>query len=485
MLAAQRNRRETVKTRSTDPHQSTDGRGGPGPDTPTTERHPLTAQDTLLEDELDTTLILDAAPETIAELGAGWPDWAPPTIVEVDGAAATRGPQTLEDVPTRLNAAPQTGTTPAPRLTVLPSADQRATQPTLVYDGRPRYEPQGLLGEGGMGSVYRAQDNDIGRPVAVKSLHPHLRSGQGVVRFTEEIRTIGRLEHPNIVPIHDVGVDEDGGHYFVMRYLAGETLASIIERLDAGDSATHERYGFERRVEIFIGVLEALHHAHAMGIIHRDLKPANIMVGPHGEVVVMDWGLAKTLRHGGGAQRPDPQPGAPAPAYAGSPFDQTVQGAILGTPAYMSPEQARGEDVDERSDTYSACVLLWELLCLRHYLRDLRTVPAVIAAVIQEPVPLAMGQRHPHQPRVPASLGWFLQKGLAKDRSERFQSVEEMLDRLRLRSEGVVPIQCPITFSHRVGRALLRQMDRHPLAFTLAMGVAVIGAGLLGLRALL
>ena len=113
-----------------------------------------------------------------------------------------------------------------------------------------------------------------------------MESPEALARFVEEIRTTGGLEHPNIVPIHDVGLDEKGRYYFIMKYVDGETLESILARLRAGDRETHARYGFERRVEIFKGVLEAIAYAHARGYIHRDIKPANIMVGAFGEVLV-------------------------------------------------------------------------------------------------------------------------------------------------------------------------------------------------------
>jgi serine/threonine protein kinase len=114
-------------------------------------------------------------------------------------------------------------------------------------------------------------------------------------RFADEVRAVGQLEHPNIVPVHDVGIDETGQHYLVMKYVQGETLESIIEHLAAGDPSYVARFPQEHRARIFLSILQALRYAHGRGIIHRDIKPANIMVGPHGEVTVMDWGLAKTV----------------------------------------------------------------------------------------------------------------------------------------------------------------------------------------------
>jgi tRNA A-37 threonylcarbamoyl transferase component Bud32 len=182
------------------------------------------------------------------------------------------------------------------RTTVLPRIELNGAQAELVFDGKQRFEKIRLLGEGGLGEVVGAHDHDIGRKVAIKRLRAEVRSPAALARFVDEIRTIGKLEHPNIIPIHDVGMDESGELYFVMKYVDGETLEDVIQKLAAGDREYHERYTFERRVEIFRALLEALAFAHDRGIIHRDIKPANVMIGKFGEVLLMDWGIAKSLR---------------------------------------------------------------------------------------------------------------------------------------------------------------------------------------------
>ncbi len=193
-----------------------------------------------------------------------------------------------------------------------------------------RYEVMQVLGAGGMGEVALAEDHDIQRKVALKRLRPDARSEPALARFAEEVGIIGQLEHPNITPVHDVGIDEEGQHYFVMKYVDGETLESIIDKLAAGAPGYAERFGTDERVEIFVGILNAVRYAHARGVVHRDLKPANIMVGRYSEVTVVDWGIAKKRDS----------------AEAGSGLD--------GTPLYMSPEQAAGDlaAVGERSDIY-------------------------------------------------------------------------------------------------------------------------------------
>jgi serine/threonine-protein kinase len=341
------------------------------------------------------------------------------------------------------------------RTTVLPRVEIVDAKPRLVTDRKRRFEPIRPLGEGGHGEVMGARDNDIGRNVAVKRLRPELKSPAVALRFAEEVRTVGQLEHPNIVPIHDVGLDENGDYYFVMKYVDGETLEAVIEKLAAGDAQYHASYGFERRVQIFTAILEAVAFAHSKGIIHRDIKPANVMIGPYGEVALMDWGVAR-------------RPGTQL---------ESRPGEVIGTPAYMSPEQARGEPADERSDIYSLSVLFHELLCLTHPLAHKTTVPAMLHGVANEPVPHTAGVGSPHQPPTPAELSWFVQKGVKKDPKERFQSVPEMLDRLARRAEGSFPIQCPITFSKRVLGMIRRFVDRHPaatMAILSSLGLAFI-----------
>ena len=261
-------------------------------------------------------------------------------VSEYAEAVSTGGGCSSSALPPPLGAA---RTTIFPRL---PTTDRRTLSP--AGEEQARYEPVRLLGSGGMGEVILVQDHDIARRVAVKRPNADISNPTVFARFVDEIRTVGRLEHPKIVPIHDVGIDELGRYYSVMKYVAGETLESVIVRLRAGDASYHATYSFERRIQIFVGLLNALAYSHDQGIVHRDIKPANVMIGSFGEVVLMDWGVAKPMTSDGRAptavqiERGDPR----ARTYA------THNGALIGTPAYMSPEQARGENdtLDARSD---------------------------------------------------------------------------------------------------------------------------------------
>ncbi|HVU03913.1 MAG TPA: serine/threonine-protein kinase [Polyangiaceae bacterium] len=257
---------------------------------------------------------------------------------------------------------------PAP---ALPETDQ-------TRNGRLSIEEE--VGRGAMGFVLRATDGQLRRDLALK-VAPAPRnelSREQLARFIEEAQITAQLEHPNVVPVHDIGVDPEGRPYFSMKLIRGQSLEAILEKRKAGDPGTLAEFGLRRLLDVFLQACQAVEYAHARGVIHRDLKPANIMVGDFGEVLVMDWGVAKLLG------RPDApvsepsigdgsSPVPPRPSYAPPPEVTSIRagkrglatqlGTVLGTPAYMAPEQASGGAVDERSDVYSLGVILYEILC--------------------------------------------------------------------------------------------------------------------------
>jgi eukaryotic-like serine/threonine-protein kinase len=213
-----------------------------------------------------------------------------------------------------------------------------------------RYELRGRVGRGGMGTVWRAFDRELGREVALKVMNgPDPRPG-GAARLRTEAQVLARLEHPGLVPVHDLGALPDGRLYYVMKLVRGRRLDEHVRDLPQRAA----------RLRVFERICEAVAFAHASGVIHRDLKPQNVMVGPFGEVLVLDWGVAKLL-----SDRPDAMPpavpssGTAARASGDEAVTWTAAGTVMGTPGYMAPEQARGEsEVGVAADVFALGALL-------------------------------------------------------------------------------------------------------------------------------
>ncbi len=215
----------------------------------------------------------------------------------------------------------------------------------------PRYDVQDEIARGGMGTVFRAYDRKLDRVVALKVLHEAQAGASAQARMMQEARILAQLEHPGIVPVHDVGALDDGRVFYAMKLVQGNRL----------DHYVRDRPSLRERLRIFERICEAVAFAHANDVIHRDLKPGNIMVGPFGEVLVMDWGVAKILGTDEAATMVL-EPGSP-PAAAGEPGSTHV-GTVLGTPGYMAPEQAEGrvDLVDRRADVFALGKILGELI---------------------------------------------------------------------------------------------------------------------------
>ena len=260
-----------------------------------------------------------------------------------------------------------------------------------------RYEIGELLGRGGMAEVHQGLDSRLGRTVAVKMLRPDLaRDPSFQVRFRREAHSAASLNHPSVVAVYDTGEDEFDGNpvpYIVMEHVEGSTLRDLL--------ASGRRLVPERALEITDGVLNALAYSHEQGIVHRDIKPANVMLTQAGEVKVMDFGIAR--------------------AVADTSATMTQTSAVIGTAQYLSPEQARGEQVDARSDIYSTGCLLYELLTGRPPFVGDSPVSVAYQHVREEPVPPSQVD-----PDVPANAEAIVLKALAKDRGERYQSAGEM-----------------------------------------------------------
>lgn len=279
-----------------------------------------------------------------------------------------------------------------------------------------RYEIIEKIGEGAMGVVYRARDRTIGRVVALKMLSADLHGEDELrKRFSREVEAIGRLNHPNIVTVYDMG-ESDGHPYMAMELLEGKDLRAVIEQqadLPLGD-----------RLRMLIEIASGLGYAHSKGIVHRDIKPANIVITVRGEVKLLDFGLAR-LGTGGTITR---------------------RGVILGTPDYMSPEQATGGTVDARSDIFSAGSVFYELLTLEKAFKG-KTLHSVLYQIFSHE-PTAMLTLNPD---LPSRLAAVVHRMLRKQPDERPQSMEEVAKELEVIQEMLR------RSGSRVGQARIRR----------------------------
>jgi eukaryotic-like serine/threonine-protein kinase len=258
-----------------------------------------------------------------------------------------------------------------------------------------RYTIEALLGQGGMSAVYRAQDRNLRRTVALKLIHSHLAGDEEFLRrFEIEATGVAQLRHPNIVQVFDFNHDQDV-YFMIMEYLPGESLHARLKKLNAAG----ERMPVTEAARLLASITDAVAYAHDQGTIHRDIKPANVMLLPNGQPVLTDFGIAKIV----GAQQ------------------QTATGAVLGTPTYMSPEQVRGERLDGRADIYSLGVMLYEMAAGRPPFES-DSAMGIMLKHINEPVPdirqMVAG--------VPNSLKEVLDKALSKQPETRFQKASEL-----------------------------------------------------------
>jgi serine/threonine protein kinase/tetratricopeptide (TPR) repeat protein len=285
----------------------------------------------------------------------------------------------------------------------------------MIGQSLSHYHITAKLGAGGMGEVYLAEDTRLGRKVALKILNADLTKNEDRVRrFEQEARAASALSHPNILTIFDIGT-EDSTHFIATEYIDGPTLRSLL---------TRARMKLGEVLDISLQIAGALAAAHSAGIIHRDIKPENIIVRPDGLVKVLDFGLAKLIE----TEAPSTNSGARTIAKA-----NTDPGTVMGTAAYMSPEQARGQSVDARTDIFSLGIVIYEMIAGRAPFEGETASHVIVSILEKEPAPLTH-----NSPDASGELERIVTKALAKDKDERYQTVKDLLidlKRLKQRRE--------------------------------------------------
>jgi len=373
-------------------------------------------------------------------------------------------------------------------------AKQEARKPDAPLTGG--YTLVREIARGGMGQIYFGEDPQLKREVAVKV--SSISEGGEDPRFTKEAEVLAQLAHPNVVPIHSIGVDKQGRPFYAMKLVKGRTLQAVLNAIRDGDAAAVKDYSLATLITIFRKVCDAMAFAHSKRILHRDLKPENIMVGEYGEVLVMDWGLAKVLEGvlgeqgaeaGGGSGGETRSVASTARVNESGDFGMTMEGEVMGTPQYMSPEQAEGmvAELDERSDIYSLGGVLYAILTLRPPI-DGKTLNEVLSKVkngqissmitkrggkgaIEVGTPAAIGAE------VPEALRAVTLKAMAKERAKRYASVEEFAADLEAYQNGFA------TRAEDAGtlRKLVLFVKRHKAVSALATAM-LLGAVLFTVR---
>ena len=342
----------------------------------------------------------------------------------------------------------------------------------------PRFRVLRPLARGGLGAVFVAIDAELSREVALKQLLDHHADDPiSRQRFLLEAEITGGLEHPGIVPVYGLGTYGDGRPYYAMRFVQGESLKDAIARFHAEKTRsvefTRHDMAFRELLGRLLDVCNAMAYAHSRGVIHRDLKPSNLMLGPYGETLVVDWGLAKTQQ---GAEEAFPD--WVMPSRGGDPSTETISGSVLGTPGYMSPEQACGdlERIGPASDIYGLGATLFALLTNAAPVEGGSTrsiLDRVVRGEIRSPRAV--------NPRVPRSLEAICRKAMALNPSQRYASARELADEIQrwLADEPVLADHEPL--AQRLGRWL----RRHRLVASVVAGCGLTGLACAGVAILL
>lgn len=334
---------------------------------------------------------------------------------------------------------------------------------SLTRKPQDKYKFRRSIGQGGMKVVIQVKDRDTTRDIAMAMLpNAGNRPKEEILRFIEEARITASLEHPNIVPVHDIGVDNYGSPYFTMKLIRGETLASVLRKLHDGDPEYLENYPLDKLLRIFLKVCNGVAFAHSKGVLHLDLKPENVQLGDYGEVILMDWGLARLVSVP--EQNTD---AAPDPAIPWT-DNRTCDGVRKGTPGYMAPEQAAGKNSQKsfRTDVYSLGAILYSILTYCNPLEG-NDVKKLLAATVRGAI-VPPSQRVPGR-LIPAGLEAVVLKAMALQPEKRYSGAKE------LRNEVLAYLSGHATHAERatwMKKAFLL-MRRHRIT-SIAVAVALL-----------
>lgn len=311
--------------------------------------------------------------------------------------------------------------------------------PELFENNYTKYSDERLIFNGRKAYLEAVFDNVTGRMVARKSLRHELRNDEEERRrFLREARVTAQLAHPNTIPVYEIGITKMESLYFTMKLLRGEDLYETIKRIAKRDPNAIQTFPISELVDVFLQVCQALKFAHAHGVIHRDIKPENVWLGQFGEVVLLDWGVAKVW----GVEDP---PWEPEDFQSIRP-EETVEreqlrtltrsGQLPGTPLYMSPEQILGhKSIDERSDIFSMGVLLYELMTLKEPFYG-ETVRKTFDLIIHEE-PIPPRERAPER-NIPETFEAIILRAMQKEKKDRYQSVEELAEDVRVARDAIL-----------------------------------------------
>jgi len=338
-----------------------------------------------------------------------------------------------------------------------------------------RYDPIEVLGEGAMGEITLARDRDLRRKVAIKSLKPELMSSPVAKRFITEAQVTAQLDHPNIIPVYSLEIDPDGGISYAMKRIEGRTLQDFIAATSES-CAKHDgrtvapEYALANGLEIMLRVCEAIAYAHQRGIIHRDLKPANIMIGKFGEIYVVDWGIARPIASSD-QNEDDP---VEMVAYGADWTEATQHGKVIGTPRYMSPEQARGASgkLDGRSDLFALGLILFELVALKPALTG-SSIKEVLDRVREADL-APLTPRYPNMV-IPKDLQTIIRKATAAEPENRYASVRKFAEDIRHFLRGEELMASPDTCLQKFLRTAARQRMKSLLVVLALLSIFGIG----------